>query len=133
MDWSAYISSNHLWQPLKTIIMKHTLGLIIILLIAGCVRSSYNKTERSNSSGDGVNFIVGTFKSKEEIPETVIFTKRKGNSYKAEFNDGNKAVGMLHGDTLNLPLETKFVFSKDYNEAEHFHLNGSRMFYRVKD
>jgi len=106
---------------------------MFILLITGCVNSSDNKIEQNKNSGERAKSIEGTFKSNDTFQETVVFIKIESNSYMAEFTDGVRVVGMLHGDTLNLPLETKFVFSKDYNEAEHFHLNGSRMFYRVKD
>jgi len=29
-------------------------------------------------------------------------------------------------------METKFVFSEDYNEVEHFHLDGSSIYYRIE-
>jgi len=111
--------------------MKYFLKFMFILLITGCVNSSDNKIEQNKSSGERAKSIEGTFKSNDTFQETVIFSKIESNSYMAEFTDGVRVVGMLHEHVLDLPQGTKFVFSEDYNEAEHFRLNGSRMFYRI--
>ena len=113
-------------------VMKNILKLMLILLTAGCLNSSDSSNQPNKSSVKRATLVEGNFKSKDGILDIVTFTKGEGNSYIVEFGDGNKVIGNLYEHTLNLPMETKFVFSEDYNEVEHFHLDGSSIYYRIE-